>query len=473
MPDLGQHDLLVAGGGNAALCAAIEAAERGLRVLVCEAAPKAMRGGNSRHTRNLRAAHDGPTEVLVGAYRPDEYLDDLLRVTAGKTDEHLARITIEESAEAPGWLAARGVRFQKALGGTLSLDRTNPFFLGGGKALLNALYRHAEGLGVRVAYDCEVTGLEIENGFFTRARLRHRGFDSEARARALVVASGGFQGNLDWLEEAWGPAARNFIVRGTPYAQGTLLRALLADGMAPVADPDQCHAIALDARAPKFDAGIVSRIDSVPFSIMVNREALRFYDEGEDFWPKRYAIWGRLIAKQPDQIAWSITDQKALGDFMPSLFPPIASETIEGLAEAIGLDPARLARTVADYNVACRDGDFDARAHDGLATTGLTPEKTNWARRIDKPPFCAWPMRPGITFTYMGVRVDETAKVQMETGAPAANIWAAGEVMAGNVLGQGYLAGIGMAIGTVFGRRAGQSAAAYVRQEPARARVGA
>ena len=251
-------------------------------------------------------------------------------------------------------------------------------------------------------------------------------------------------------------------MRGTRYAQGTLLRGLLDHGMAPVAEADQCHAIALDARAPKFDAGIVSRVDSVPFSIMVNRDAQRFYDEGEDFWPKRYAIWGRLIAQQPDQIAYSIIDAKALELFMPSLFPPVESQTIAGLAGALGLDPAALGATVDAYNAACRPGEFDPTTHDGCRTEGLAPDKTNWARPLDQPPFYAWPMRPGITFTYMGVTVDEEARVQTAAG-PAANIWAAGEIMAGNVLGQGYLAGIGIAIGAVFGRRAGDSAAARLK----------
>ena len=463
MIDLGPFDCLVAGGGNAAMCAAIEAAERGLSVVVCEAAPAGVRGGNSRHVRNHRAAHDAPTEVLTDAYTVEEYLDDLMRVTGGKTNEKLARMTIAESAHIARWMGERGVRFQKALGGTLSLGRTNPFFLGGGKALLNALYRHAESLGVTVLYDTEVKELEIEDGFFDAARVRCRGFDQIIRARALVTASGGFQANLDWLEEAWGPAARNFTVRGTEYAQGGILRTLLDQGMERVAEADQCHAIALDARAPKFDAGIVSRVDSVPFSIMVNKHGQRFYDEGEDFWPKRYAIWGRLIAKQPDQIAYSVLDSKALELFMPSLWSPIQSESIEGLADALGLDPATLSNTVADYNAACKPGQFDKTVHDGCRTEGLTPDKTNWAQTIDQPPYYAFPMCPGITFTYMGVAVDEGAKVQMADGKPAANIWAAGEIMAGNVLGQGYLAGIGITIGSVFGRKAGQNAAAWAK----------
>lgn len=459
-----RYDLIVAGGGNAAMCAAVAAAERGVRVLVCEAAPKGFRGGNSRHTRNLRVAHDEPTDVLTESYSEEEYFEDLMRVTAGKTNQKLARMTISESKVVTEWMAKQGVKFQKSLGGTLSLSRTNPFFLGGGKALLNAYYVRAAELGIDVAYDTEVVDLEVDDGFFVAARLRANGFMQRVEARGLIAASGGFQANREWLREAWGPAADNFLIRGTPYAKGGLLKLLLREKMAQIGEADQCHAVAIDARAPAYDGGIATRLDSVPFSIVVNKNAQRFYDEGEDFWPKRYAIWGRLVAKQPDQIGFSIIDSKALKLFMPSIFPPEKAGSISELAGKLGLDPAALASTVDQFNAACaHDGPFDPTIHDGRRTTGLQPDKTNWARPIDDPPFYGYPLRPGITFTYLGVQVDEGAKVAMSDGRPAANIWAAGEIMSGNILGQGYLAGIGMTIGTVFGRKAGEKAANYVR----------
>lgn len=456
-------DILVAGGGNAALCAAISAAEMGARVMVCEAAPKGFRGGNSRHTRNLRTAHDGPDDVLTDSYPEEEYLDDLMRVTAGRTNEALARLAIRESKHVAQWMRGQGVRFQRSLGGTLSLSRTNPFFLGGGKALLNTWYLRAQALGVTVAYDAGITGLEIEDGAFRAAIVRDRGFERRIEARALIAAAGGFQANIDWLKQAWGPAAENFLIRGTPYAKGGLLRALLDAGVAAVGDANQCHAVAIDARAPKFDGGIATRLDCVPFSIVVNREARRFYDEGEDFWPKRYAIWGRLVAQQPDQIGYAILDAKALPLFMPSIFPPVVADTVEGLADRLGLNPRALRATVDGYNAACAGGGFDPARHDGLRTRGLAPDKTNWARPIDRAPFYGYPLRPGITFTYLGVTVGEDARVRMADGRATANIWAAGEIMAGNILGQGYLAGIGMTIGTVFGRIAGREAATRVR----------
>jgi tricarballylate dehydrogenase len=456
-------DILIAGGGNAALCAAIAAAEGGARVLVCEAAPWAMRGGNSRHTRNMRCAHDGPVGTLTESYGEDEYFDDLLRVTAGKTDEALARQAIHESAELVPWLTARGVRFQKSLGGTLSLSRTNPFFLGGGKAELNALYRHAEALGVRILYNAEVLSIDVAEGFFRSAEVRVRGFVETIAARAFVAAAGGFQANIEWLAEAWGPAARNFLIRGTPYARGTLLRQLFDCGAMPVAEADQCHCVAIDARAPQFDGGLATRLDSVPFSVVVNRNGERFYDEGEDFWPKRYAIWGRLVAMQPDQIGYSIVDAKSYDLFMPSIYPPFMADSIAALAAKLGLDGAAVAATVARFNAACRPGHFDHAVHDDCRTEGLDIEKTHWARPIDTPPFYGYPLRPGITFTYLGVTVDGGARIRMADGRLAANMFAAGEIMAGNILGQGYLAGIGMTIGAVFGRKAGREAARHVR----------
>jgi tricarballylate dehydrogenase len=457
------YDVLVIGGGNAALCAAITAREAGARVLLVEHAPRAMRGGNSRHTRNLRAMHLAPTSVLTDAYAEAEYWDDLRRVTGGATSEGLARMTIRASAEATAWAEARGVRFQPSLTGTLNLSRTNAFFLGGGKALVNAYYRTAERLGVDVLYDTEVQSLALEDRRVREAVLSSKGFPETVRATSVVASSGGFQGNIEWLKEYWGEAAENFLIRGTPYARGRILRNLLDQGVAAVGDPTQCHAVAIDARAPRFDGGIVTRLDCIPFGIVVDRQGKRFYDEGEDLWPKRYAIWGRLVAQQPGQIAYCIVDAKSERLFMPSVFSAIRAGSIAEMARAFGLDAGTLESTVREFNAAVRPGRFDGNALDECATAGLTPPKTHWARAIDTPPFLGYPLRPGITFTYLGVGVDDCARVLMQDGRPVENLWAAGEIMAGNILGKGYLAGFGMTIGTVFGRIAGREAAAHAR----------
>jgi tricarballylate dehydrogenase len=455
-----RYDLLVIGGGNAALCAAIAARRTGLRVLLLEAAPKFYRGGNTRHTRNMRCAHDHATETLTGPYSEQEFFDDLLRVTEGNTDEELARFMIARSKDMLIWLPQQGVRWQPSLGGTLSLGRTNSFFLGGGRAMLNALYRTAEALGVETRYDSEVLDLEIEDGRFVSATVAN---ERKIYASALVAASGGFEANLDWLKQSWGEAADNFLIRGTPYNRGSVLKMLLDKGVQQVGDPKQCHAVAIDARAPKFDGGIITRLDCVVFGIVVNKLARRFYDEGEDIWPKRYAIWGRLVAAQPDQIAYIIFDSASRHLFMPSVFPPIMAESIAELAQKLGLDQDALGRTVGQFNDAVRPGSFDHTILDDCATEGLSPPKSHWARRLEAPPYYAYPVRPGITFTYLGVRVDKQARMQMQGGTPSANMFAAGEIMAGNVLGRGYAAGVGMTIGGVFGRLAGQGAADHVR----------
>jgi len=399
--------------------------------------------------------------VLTDSYNEDEYFDDLLRVTAGKTDENLARQAIRTSEACLPWMEAHGVRFQPSLSGTLSLSRTNAFFLGGGKALVNAYYNAAADLGVTVAYDASVSHVVLSDGRFEAVQASVSGTSVTIAGRAAVLASGGFQADIDWLVRAWGPSARNFLIRGTPYNRGEVLRDMLESGAANVGDPTQCHCVAIDGRAPKFDGGIVTRLDCVPFSIVVNKDGRRFYDEGEDVWPKRYAIWGRLVAAQPDQVAYAIIDARSADLFMPSVYPPTVADTIDGLADGLGLPAAELTQTVEAFNAACQPGTFHPTALDGLATAGIEPAKTNWARPIATPPFYGYVLRPGVTFTYLGLKVDETARASAGSERYE-NVWAAGEIMAGSILGQGYLAGFGMTIGTVFGRMAGREAAAHV-----------
>jgi tricarballylate dehydrogenase len=455
------YDVAVLGGGNAGLCAALTAREAGARVIVFESAPRHFRGGNSRHTRNLRCMHAAPGQLLTDSYSEDEFLSDLIKVSGGGTNEAHARVVVRASAGCPEWMQRFGVRFQSPLRGTLHLGRTNAFFLGGGKALMNSYYAAAERLGIRVLYDAEVVGLELGDGHFHAATVRTGGRERTISAKVAVMATGGFESNVDWLREIWGSAADNFIIRGTPYNTGTLLRLMLDAGAQSVGDARECHAVAVDARAPKFDGGIVTRLDCVSLGIVVNQRAERFYDEGEDFWPKRYAIWGMLVARQPEQIAFSIVDAKTAGQFMPSVFPPKAASSIGELATQLNLPPEKLEATVDAFNRAVRPGSFNHAVLDDCRTVGLHPEKTHWAQRIDVPPYWGYPLRPGITFTYLGLKVNERAQVLMTGGEPARNICAAGEIMAGNILRKGYIAGVGMTIGTVFGRIAGEEAARH------------
>ncbi|HBH39865.1 MAG TPA: FAD-dependent tricarballylate dehydrogenase TcuA [Curvibacter sp.] len=453
-------DVLVIGGGNAALCAALMAREAGASVLLLEAAPRAWRGGNSSHTRNLRCMHDAPQDVLVDAYPEEEFWQDLLRVTGGLTDEKLARLVIRASATCRPWMVRHGVRFQPSLSGALHTARTNAFFMGGGKALVNAYYRSAERLGVQIRYEAPVDRLDILGGEFRAAYVN----GERIEARACVLAAGGFESNRAWLREAWGQNARgewpadNFLIRGTKFNQGVLIKHMQEQGADMIGDPTQSHCVAIDARAPLYDGGICTRIDCVSLGVVVNNRGERFYDEGEDFWPKRYAIWGRLVAQQPGQIGYAIIDSKAIGRFMPPVFPGVQADSLPELARKLGLPEQTFMATLTAYNAACRVGTFDHTALDDCRTEGLSPAKTHWALPLDTGPYYGYALRPGITFTYLGLKVNAQSAVHFG-GVPSANLYVAGEMMAGNVLGQGYTAGVGMSIGTAFGRIAGTEAA--------------
>jgi tricarballylate dehydrogenase len=463
--------VLVIGGGNAALCAALMAAEAGARVTLLESAPIEWRGGNSSHTRNLRCMHDAPQDVLVDAYPEEEFWQDLLKVTGGQTNEHLARLTIRASGTCRDWMRRHGVRFQPPLSGALHVARTNAFFMGGGKALVNAYYRSAQSLGVDIRYNASVDEIEMQGQRFVAAQVKTPQGPQRIEADACVMAAGGFESNLGWLREAWGQnaggewPAENFLIRGTRYNQGSLLKHMLEVHQADrIGDPTQAHMVAIDARAPLYDGGICTRIDCVSLGVVVNREGQRFYDEGEDFWPKRYAIWGRLVAQQPGQVGFSIIDSKAVGRFMPPVFPGAKAQSLPELAQQLDLPVQTFLQTLNDFNAACREGHFDHTQLDDCHTEGLTPAKTHWARRIDTAPFYAYPVRPGVTFTYLGLKTDDTAAVRFGDQA-SPNLFVAGEMMAGNVLGKGYTAGVGMSIGTAFGRIAGRNAALAAQQQ--------
>jgi tricarballylate dehydrogenase len=458
------YDVIVIGGGNAALCAAIAARHLVPRVLVLERAPEHMRGGNTRHTRNIRCAHASADRYFSGSYSEEEFLEDLIGVTGGPSNLDLAKFAIRQSAQLPQWMSDHGVAWQQPLAGTLHLGRTNRWFLGGGKALLNSYYRVAARMGITVQCDASVEDILIENGRFEAVVAKRGGKSELVKGRALVAAAGGFEANIEWLKRHWGGAADNFVVRGTPYNDGKILAILLAKGAKPIGDPKGFHAIAVDARAPKFDGGIVTRLDSIPFGVVVNRKGLRFYDEGEDIWPKRYAIWGKLIASQEDQLAYSIVDSRTILSFLPPVYKPYEADSLERLAAILKLDPATFTQTIAGYNrAAAANTELRMDILDENCALGITPPKSHWAIPIDRPPFYAFPLRPGITFTYMGVTVDDAGRILDQSSLPFENLYAAGEIMSGNILTKGYLGGFGLTIGSVFGELAGRMAATHAR----------
>ncbi|MBP2306461.1 FAD-dependent tricarballylate dehydrogenase TcuA [Azospirillum melinis] len=449
-------DVLVVGGGNAALCAAIAARRAGASVLLLEAASKSLRGGNARHSRNMRVMHGAPTPWVRGCYPADDYHADLQRMAGAavnSVDDGLARLFIDASADIVDWLVGNGVRFHRGTDEVLPYSRKTAFFLGGGKALINALYATAEALGVVVRYGSAVRALHRRDGP-PAVIVGDAGI--AVRARALVVASGGFQADLGWLRQQWGGAAGEFTIRGTPHATGVPLKALLEDGADPVGAADRCHMVAVDGRAPPFDGGIVTRLDGLPHGIVVDRDGRRFADEGAVVGPSRYTAWGELVARCPGAVAFSVFDSAIAERFRPSIFPAIQADSVGGLASALGIGPPALGSTVAAFNAA-----LNATVAGGGTTAGVHPPKTRLAAPITVPPFGAYPVRAGVTSTCLGVRVDGRARVLRPDGTAIDGVHAAGVIMAPNILGTGYLAGSAMTIGAVFGRIAGREAAAH------------
>lgn len=455
-------DVLVIGGGSAALCAAITARRSGVSVRLVEQAPAAMRGGNTRHARNFRLMHDRSAWYVPGAYSEQAFFRDLVRVTHGATDERLAGVLIRGSATIPAWLESNGVRLQDPADSMAPYSQRTAFLLGGGKAMINALYTTAARVGIAVSYESEVAGLEFEDDRDCDVAISHRGCIEHIAAKTVVACSGGHQANLDWLRKDVGAAADGFVVRGTPYATGSVLRALLDAGVKPVGDPSRCHLVAVDARGPKFDGGIITRVTAIPHGIVVDRDCRRFHDEGEDASKTHFARWGAQIVGRPGQIAYLILDAKGLARAQPAALPPIQADTVAALGAELQLDPIALEGTVRDFNSAVVASDevplFER------STTGLLPPKSHGATPLLVPPFACYPLRPGITFTHFGVAVDDCMRVMKTDGRPAHRMFAAGMIMAANVLGEGYLAGLGVTISTVFGRMAGEAAARHAER---------
>ncbi|SDH24263.1 FAD-dependent tricarballylate dehydrogenase TcuA [Roseospirillum parvum] len=430
--------VLVLGGGMAGLCAALAAAQAGVRVALADPAEARLIGGNARHGRNLRLPHAAPTGRIVDRYPGQELLADLTRIADPEVaGEALWRaLFVAQAARVPGWLAAAGVAFQSPGDGLLPYSRKTAFFLGGGQALVNALVaavRHH-----RVALCPGWAGRAVDPKGPTVGLEHAAGERLEVSPPALVVASGGYQANRGWLAETWGEAARHLVVRGTPHAEGALLRQLLDHGAAPVGAPGACHLVAVDGRAPRFDGGIITRVDGLAHGIVVDRLGRRVTDETVDSGPTRYSRWGWRVAHMPAQIAHAVFDADGLAAGQRqgpcSVFPPLTAPDLTTLALLIGVHGPSLIRAARSSG------------------------------RVGNPPFAAFPIRPGITATHHGVAVDTSGRVRRASGGVWPAVFAAGTVMAPTLLGTGYLAGSGLTIAAVSGRLAGQGAALTARQ---------
>ncbi len=403
-PTCSATSILVVGGGIAALCAAIAARRAGASVTLAEAAPRTLRGGNTRHSRNLRIRHAEPTPEMPGRYDAEDFLADLKKAAGDDGDPTLSRLLVERSAELPAWLAAQGVIFQTR---HIPHSRRTAFYLGGGTAALNALYATAERLGVDILYDHAIAAFPL----------------SAPPAPAVVLCCGGHQADL----------SHGFVNRGTPFATGTHIHSLLAQGVRAVGRADTGHLVAVDARAREHDGGIVTRLDGMAAGMVVDRDGRRFQEEAAVTGQTRYSAWGQLIAGLPDKRATLVLDADGIAQTPLMIFPPLTAPSLAALADMIAVDAATLEGSAA----ACR--------------------------RVRRPPFFAYPIRPGMSFSSLGVAVDDRARVRMASGHARPGLFAAGVIMAANVLGTGYAAGCGMTIGAVFGRIAGEEAARHVR----------
>lgn len=513
-PSSSKHDVVVVGAGNAAFTAALAAREAGASVLVLEKAPFALRGGNTRFTGGLyRIALDDVDAVhelipsltakddetfVMERYDADDYYDDVVRLSEGWCDPTLIRMTVDQSFETACWLRDRGVQFrlyptsQHRDGKRVWPDHAMLSTVDGGEGLSNTLFASAEAAGVEIEYDASVNGfVQDDDGNLGGVTYTQNGEAKVAHAGAVVLASGGFEANPEmrvrYLGQGWDQA----LVRGTKHNTGEVLAKVLELGAQPVGNWSSAHAVPLDAYAPDtgdLDLRALSSRTSYMFGITVNIHGERFLDEGSDFKLYTYAKTGIEILKQPGAIAYQIFDSAIMdaaveaspGYAVPIEIPisestpgraaahatgnernPIVADTIEELAAKLKLDPSVLVKTVNEFNSAVQEGTFEPSIRDGKRTVGIDPPKSNWATKLENPPYSAFVVACGITFTYGGIKIDETARVIDLTGNPIPGLWATGEIT-GGFFYSNYPAGAGLMRGAVFGRIAGEAAARSV-----------
>ena len=491
-----EADVVVVGGGNAALAAALAAAEAGAGVRLLEAAPEEERGGNSTYTAGaMRVVFDGSdairalvpdlsarelAETDFGAYTAGDYYDDMARLTHYRADPDLVEQLVTRSHATLLWLRGKGVRFQPSYGRQAFRNEDGRFRFwgglaveawGGGPGLVAALYKAAATAGVTVHYRAPAQALLSDGVRGVRARIDGRTVD--VGARAVVLACGGFEANAAWRARYLGPGWDLAKVRGTRFNQGDGIRMALDAGAMPAGNWSGCHAVAWDRNAPDFGdlaVGDGFQKHSYPFSIVVNAAGERFVDEGADFRNYTYAAYGRRILEQPGQMAWQVFDASVShllrDEYRIRQVTRARADTLEALAAGMeGIDGARFLETVRAYNDAVMtEVPFDPSVKDGRSTRGIAPPKSNWANRIETPPFEAYAVTCGITFTFGGLAIDPQAQVQAVSGAPIPGLFAAGELVGGLFYGN-YPGGTGLVSGAVFGRLAGAGAARFATED--------
>ena len=490
MTDVDELPVVVVGAGNAGLTAAISAAEHGRRVVVIDAAPERAAGGNSWYTAGAtRIVHGGLDDLaafvredprtdraIVPPYTKEDYRSDLERVTGGRNDPFLTDVLVDESASAVRWLSSHGVRYQLMFE-RQAYERDDGRFqfwgglhignVGGGKGLVRDEVAAAERLGIEILYDTTATRLVEEDGRIAAVELMHAGRRRRLECRALVLAAGGFEANAELRAAYLGQQWRRARVRGTPYNDGGMLVEALRLGAARAGDWSSCHSVAWDADHAdnESNADLTNRLtrQSYPLGIVVNTAGTRFIDEGADFRNYTYAKYGREILRQPGARAFQIFDATTAPmlrseEYMMPGVSVVEADTVEALAAAAGIDPEGLVRTVVEYNTGIdRSRAFDPNVLD-QRSSAVQPPKSNWALAIETPPFRAYPVTCGITFTFGGLKTDPDGRVLRADGRRIAGLFAAGEMLGGLFAGN-YPGGSGLAAGMVFGRRAGRAAA--------------
>jgi tricarballylate dehydrogenase len=491
---MAQYDVVVVGAGNAAFAAAVSARQCGAeRVLVLEKAPREMRGGNTHWSGGaLRFAFDDPTELAplipeaetqyenfyegVYPYTRQDFTDDLMRVTNGRTDPILSKILVENSKDTVFWMnQTGGIKMEPAIN-LSSVRRGNVIIWARGLVvrathegvgLSRSWFATAETMGIEVRYGSAAMECSIDDrGGVCGVKVKDDDGLHEIKARSVVLACGGFEANTQMRTQHLGPLMGQAKVRGTPHNQGDGLRMALAIGAMPWGQWSGCHATPISADwgefAPRELTDRSNRL-SYPFAVMINRLGRRFVDEGEDIALFTYAKFGRAILAQPGAVAYQIFDSKVIDLLEPryETSTPITSDTLEGLIEQLDIDDKTQAlKTLQDYNTSARDPDegFDPARRDGLSTRGLDDPKSNWALRLDTPPYYAYSATGGITFTFGGIKVTENAEVVGTDWRPIRGLYACGELV-GGLFYDNYPAGTGLVSGATFGRIAGRSAA--------------
>ncbi len=486
-----EYDVIVVGAGNAALCAALSAAETCKRILVLERAPEEEAGGNSRFTAGaMRVAYGGVDDLRklmpdltedeiartdFGSYTQAQFLDDLGRVTQWRCDPDLTEVLVKRSFDTLLWMRSKGVRFVPIYGRqAFKIDGRFKFWggltvetWGGGPGLVDALTRAAKQSGIELWCSARAMALLHDDDGVQGVLLKRAGRSIEVRARSVVLAGGGFQSNPEWRARYLGPNWELAKVRGTRYNTGDVIRMALDIGAAPAGNWSGCHAVGWERNAPEFGdlaVGDAFQKHSYPFGIMLNADGRRFVDEGADFRNYTYARYGRVILAQPGQFAWQVFDRKVLhllrDEYRIKQVTKVSAGTLEELVRKLeDVDALAALEEIRRYNAAVQTHvSFDPNVKDGRCTVGLAVNKSNWANTIDQPPFEGYAVTCGITFTFGGLRIDTDARVISTDGAPVPGLYAAGELV-GGIFYFNYPGGSGLTNGAVFGRIAGASAA--------------